>query len=138
MKLVNFKGNANHAKWYTGEGADKQEERIDVGPAVVDLPEDKGRYMLNLFGKELTIVRDQGTEPEVVQELHTDDGGGSGKAETTTAKTADINFEPGGGNESKQPPPVDANQYFCSKCQRVHMKEGSKIGESHREHAVSV
>lgn len=130
MKLYNKRGNTNEAEYYTGTGADRTQITLRVGPEPVELSQAHGEYMLNLFGKELVVVEGSREEPAEPTEVTVR------KGTETEVSGVNVNYVPGAGDEAQPIPAVPADQYWCSKCGKPHMKKGSKIGETHRQYAV--
>lgn len=130
MKLRNKRGNICGAQYYTGTGAERTEVTVSVGPETVELSQVHGEYMLNLFGRELEVIRDAVAAPTNVEEP-----GKAPEPQVPNAPTDSTNFEPNVGSDAP-PPVVDGDQYYCSKCKKAHRKEGSKIGAKHRQYAV--
>lgn len=138
MKLVNKRGNTNRAKYYTGTGPDQTAETLVVGSEPVELSEVHGRYMLNLFSKELEIVGN-GHQEEPAPEAKAPEA----KVEKAEQTGTDVNFKP--NVEEKKPeeaPDLSAlaaklpkGLYICSKCKVAHQEKSGK-GVTHARYRV--
>ena len=129
MRLVSLKGQTVGLR-VDIPGSDGQTKEVTVGPEPIDLSEVDAKAILNLYGSVVKVVSDTPKAAEPPLEIEPKPKVRTG---IVHVQAEGVDYEP----KLDEPPPervVPAGQYWCTKCGRTHMLEGSKIGAEHLKH----
>lgn len=124
MKLVTVSPNRRVSAQYG-------DRRLRVGPEPAEFSKEEAVFLLRVFsGSVIQASKRPNEAKQTEKELGT--SASEGEAAVPVDYSPDTEAE---GEKEPLPGPSPDEPYYCTKCEKIHSKIGSKVYKQHKKHA---